>query len=235
MQLSTEPYDQGSSAGPKAILIEDVPEFAEWGPIRSKACAVHHRSANMSKVTAPDASLTWTEEGHRNSDSVSYEAKTNEGRWLVLPSRAGAEAHFVFNGFSIGYADTQGDAAALIDILQTGAADGNLLDILAEAGFKNSSDARSFKKTVAGQSFDLHVSPGEILLTFAKKNWDHWENLAYFEINDSAAEIPNSPPSMPARLASNFEMLSDRACIAMADRYIADGRNKRRYKAPETR
>lgn len=184
----------------------------------------------MLMFTAPGASLTWTKETHRNSDSVSYEAKTSDGRWLVLPSRAGAEAHFVFNGFSIGYADTQSDAIALIEILHDGAADNTVSAALAEAGFKNSGSAQSFTKTVGGQSFDLHVSPGEVLLTFAKKNWDHWENLAYFEFNDGAVDIPNSPPSMPARLASNFETLAVRACIAMVDRYIADGRNKRRYK-----
>lgn len=135
-----------------------------------------------------------------------------------------------------GYADTQEDAVALIDILLNESTAGDVATLLKDAGFEFEHQVETnwagpldfFRKRMGSRYFTIIRSDTHIHLTFEKDGWGYWENLAQFTLRFKAEEGYDQTIFWPERVMQNFPVLTLRACLAMVDRYIADGRHKRR-------
>lgn len=135
-----------------------------------------------------------------------------------------------------GFADTQDDAVALIDILRNGDIEGDVPTMLADAGFtyRHSFETGwagkldTFEKRIGRSYFTIYRSEGHIHLTFEKEGWGYHENLAKFTLRFKADQGYDHAVFWPDRVMQNFPVITLRACLAMMDRYIADGRSKRR-------
>lgn len=136
--------------------------------------------------------------------------------------------------FDHGYADTQEDAIALIEVLRTGDITGDVDRILTEAGFQphhTANDVCTYRHATR-TGFSLCISPKTVYLEFQKSGWTHWVNVARFALRgddlgkDCGGE--GCPVFWPERIMRNFRALAVRACLAMVDRYIADGSHMRR-------
>lgn len=134
-----------------------------------------------------------------------------------------------------GYADTQEDAVALIEALLHGDATGSVEQLLADAGFtfqhhiQRATDSLAvYGRRVGRAFFQITISPTAIHLTFEKAGWTHWENLARFNLRFHTDNDATVPVFWPQRVMDNFPILTMRACLAMVERYIADGRHTRR-------
>lgn len=171
-----------------------------------------------------------------------YAAQTDSGEWLVCPESYPADRPAFFSYGSsadIGYAHTQADALALIEILLNGETNGDIASLLSDAGFllHHQSDAgatqvTTYKKSIRTHSFRLFVSADQIGLTFEKKGWGRWERLARFHSRIMLPSGEFAPVAWPRRIIDNFQTLTVRACITMTERFIADGRNMLRHTRP---
>ncbi|GHE73500.1 hypothetical protein GCM10019059_36290 [Camelimonas fluminis] len=130
-----------------------------------------------------------------------------------------------------GYADTQEDAVALVEVLRSGSVTGDVDAILADAYVKHCYDLKLHGKTVRKYQrkigrcyFTFWISDIDVHLTFEKSGWTHWENLARFASASKRLDGKIIPIFWPDRVQANFRLLTVRACIAMMERYIADGR-----------
>ncbi len=138
-----------------------------------------------------------------------------------------------------GYADTQEDAVALIETLLNGSEDGDVSAMLTEAGFRFKHRVETrwagpldfFIKRMGHSYFTIIRSDTHIHLTFEKDGWGYCENLATFTLRFKADAGYDHTVFWPERVMQNFPVLTLRACLQMVDRYIADGRNKRRKRS----
>ncbi|WP_293811340.1 hypothetical protein [uncultured Bosea sp.] len=136
--------------------------------------------------------------------------------------------------FDHGYADTQEDAVALIEVLLRGDTAGDADQIIAAAGFylHHTTKSMSTFRHAIRTGFSLCISPEAIYLEFQKAGWTHWCNLARFAFRGDGLGMDcgddGCPVFWPERITRNFRVLAVRACLAMVDRYIADGRHMRR-------
>ncbi len=79
--------------------------------------------------------------------------------------------------------------------------------------------------------FTIIRSDTHIHLTFEKDGWGFCENLASFTLRFKADAGYDHTVFWPERVMQDFPVLTLRACLQMVDRYIANGRNKRRKRS----
>jgi hypothetical protein len=214
---------------------------------------VYSTTYNLMRAEAPGEK--WKIGAKRGSEPVKFAFFLNDGRSLIEimqdEKAANAEEGSLeywrhgslceFNGDVHGYVDTAEDAIALIEILRTGNPDGGVEALLIEAGFafqhafENTSaggQTRVYHKSVGKAFFSLFVSTDGIHLTFEKNGWGYCNNLVAFWSQAECHDGKPLPVFWPERVEQNFVVLTLKACLAMVERYIADGRHRRRVGAP---
>lgn len=209
----------------------------DWKPIRGSSTLRADTPEGYWRVRAPERGEPATIDFNLADGRSYFEIKAAfDGE---TPAE-GSDAYWRYcsllgmSDFDHGYADTQEDAVALIEILRHGDIAGDADQIIAAAGFQlhHTAQGVSTYRHATRTGFSLCVSPQETYLEFQKSGWAHWVNVARFALRGDGLGMDQinegCPVFWPEHIAQNFRVLTVRACLAMVERYIADRRHMRR-------
>lgn len=209
----------------------------DWHPIRSSSTLRADTPEGYWRVRAP-----------KRGEPAAIEFNLADGRSYLEIKAAldaekpaeGSDAYWRYcsllgmSNFDHSYADTQEDAVALVEVLRHGDTSGSVDQLLAEAGFHlhNAAGGVCTYRHPTRSGFSLCVSPQAVYVEFQKSGWTHWVNVARLALRGDDLGMESGQEGRPVfwseRVTQSFGILAVRACLAMIDRYIADGRHMRR-------